>query len=276
MADPRLTLLLILTALLGLVLGGLLTGCAPEPRIVRYRQVGPHALHLHVFEAQGERPARGAPALLFFHGGGWALGQPGQFHPQCRHFARRGFSCISVEYRLASRHGTDARDAMDDAAAALAYVRSHAAALGIDPARIIAGGGSAGGHLAATLGLGMAQPQAPRPAALVLYNPMLDLAPGRPDHEPVAGFWRQVSPMHHVDAQLPPTLILSGRDDAQVPVATLERFCQAARDRGGRCELALYAGADHGFFNPRDSDRHHFEATNARIEAFLSALAAPR
>ncbi len=286
MADHRTSLLLLAIALLLAVIAAstglfdrLSTLFERPDRSIAYRSVAGHDLQLQVFDAHGPAPATGFPALMLFHGGAWELGSPAQFHPQCRYFAGRGLSCISVQYRLQARDGTDARAAVHDARAAFAHVRAHARELGIDPARIAVGGGSAGGHLAATLGVpvplaadDLAPRDAARPAAMVLYNPMLDLAPGKPDHERVAPFWREISPMQQVDAAVPPTLILLGTEDPEVPVPTAQAFCDAIVRQGGRCELALYAGATHGFFNIRDGDRHHFDATNARIDTFLRAI----
>ncbi|TVO58252.1 alpha/beta hydrolase [Denitromonas halophila] len=239
-------------------------------RVMVYRTLDGHDLHLHVFSAKGQRPSTGAPALLLFHGGAWQYGSPEAFFPQCRVFAARGVSCISAEYRIASRHDTDPRAAVEDAHAALAYVRGHAGALGIDAARIAAGGGSAGGHLAAMLGV--AADEALRPAAMVLYNPMLDLSPGKPDHHLVAEFWQDVSPLQLVDSVVPPNVILLGTEDREVPVVSAQAFCHAVIGHGGRCELALYEGAKHGFFNLRENDRAYFDATNQRVAAFLASL----
>ncbi|WP_333858645.1 alpha/beta hydrolase [Denitromonas sp.] len=237
-------------------------------RVVVYRSVDGHDLRLRVFAAKGEVPSAGAPAVLLFHGGAWQYGSPEAFYPQCRVFAARGIHCISAEYRIESRHGTDPRAAVDDARAAFDYLLTNARTLGVDPARIAAGGGSSGGHLAAMIGLS----EGIRPAALVLYNPMLDLSPGKPDHHLVAEFWQAVSPLQRVDSRLPPSLILLGTEDREVPVASAQAFCDAAVAAGGRCELALYEGARHGFFNLRENDRTYFDATNERVAAFLVTL----
>jgi acetyl esterase len=239
-------------------------------RVVVYRTVDGHDLRLHVFAAKGEAPSAGAPALLLFHGGAWQYGSPEAFFPQCRVFAARGVSCISAEYRIASRYDTDPRAALEDAHAVFAHVRNRAGDLGVDAARIAVGGGSSGGHLAAMLGV--ASDGGDRPSALVLYNPMLDLSPGKPDHHLVAEFWQDVSPLQLINSVLPPSLILLGTEDREVPVASAQAFCDAVISHGGRCELALYEGAKHGFFNLRENDRVYFDATNERVAAFLAML----
>ena len=256
----------------GLVLG------RPD-RVVSYREVDGHTLKLHIFEPDGKHSDAAVPALLLFHGGAWQYGDPRQFHPQCQHFSQRGLTCISAQYRIESDHGTDPRAAIQDARAALAYLHRHAQSLGIDAQRIAVGGGSAGGHLAASLGVSLPLPgetadatPAIRPGALILYNPMLDLAPCRPDHHLVAAYWQDVSPMHHIDAEVPPTLILLGTDDPEVPVPTARAFCGAMQALGATCELELYEGARHGFFNQRVEEGRYFTATNERVMRFLGDL----
>ena len=245
-------------------------------RVISYREVDGHTLKLHVFEADGDNPDAVVPALLLFHGGAWQYGDPRQFYAQCRYFSRHGLTCISAQYRIESVHGTDPRAAIQDARAALGYLHRHAQSLGIDAQRVAVGGGSAGGQLAASLGMSLPlrgesadTTPAIRPGALVLYNPMLDLAPCRPDHHLVAAYWQDVSPMHHIDAKVPPTLILLGTADPEVPVPTAQAYCGAMQALGASCELELYQGARHGFFNRRVEDGRYFKATNERVLRFL-------
>lgn len=244
----------------------------PDQAIV-YGQNGDQPLELHAFMAANAPDGKPVPALLLFHGGRWLYGGPRDLYAQCRFFAAQGISCFSAQYRLGKMNWPDVRGAIADARAALDYLVAHADELGIDPGRIAVGGGSSGGHLAAALGSGLpgAATSEQRPAALVLYNPMLDLAPGTPDHHLVGDHWHEVSPHHHIDAAVPPSLILVGSHDPEVPVATVEAYCEAVQAAGGRCEIALYEGESHGFFNkPRMRD-----ATNQRILEFLSVLDRP-
>lgn len=242
----------------------------PAEKIV-YAHNGAQPLALHAFPAKGSG-SNPAPALLMFHGGAWLFGAPDQFYPQCEHFAAQGFACFSAQYRLGSGGRPDVRGAVADARAAFDYLVAHAGELGIDPQRIAVAGSSAGGHLAAALGSGL--PLSPgavaskRPSAQLLYNPMLDLAPGTPDHHLVKDYWEEVSPYHHIDNAVPPSLILVGSDDPEVPVPTAQAFCLAVQEAGGKCEIALYEGEGHGFFhNPV-----YREKTNQRILAFLREL----
>lgn len=155
------------------------------------------------------------------------------------------------------------------------WVRSHAAELGIDPEKIAAGGGSAGGHLAAFTALvdGTEDPDddlkiSAKPAALLLFNPVLDNGEGEWGSERVGGKTKEFSPAHNVTAKAPPAIVFLGTEDKLIPVSTLERFQKNMKDAGVRCDLHLYPGKGHGFFNgdPELTD------TIEKSEAFLRDL----
>ena len=266
----------------------LLVGCRsiePTPTSPRellsgeviYRTIDDSALTAHVFQPDRARWPGPRPAIVFYFGGGWVGGSPSQFFPQCEDLAEsQGMVAISVQYRTRNSHGVSPVECVDDAFAAFEFVRTHAEDLGIDPARIVASGGSAGGHLAACVGL-LRNGEA-MPAALVLYNPVLDTSDAgfgaariRPAAEP-----ESLSPMHHVRPGLPPTLVLHGTADRTVPFAQAERFVAAMRDAGNTCELAAFEGEGHGFFNHgRPSARADegvpppYDAVQAAIVDFL-------
>lgn len=209
------------------------------------------------------------PAVLFFFGGGWTHGTPAQFEPHARALAQRGITGILVEYRVASRHQTTPYDSVDDAFDAWAFVRAQAGRLKLDPSRIAAAGGSAGGQLAACLGT--LKRATARPALLVLFNPAVHTfaAPGI-----AARFGeraREVSPLHHVSASTPPTLILHGTADTTVPIDTVRQFCAAMKAASRPCELAEYAGAGHGFFNTTSENGKYYPPTLARMIEFLNS-----
>jgi acetyl esterase len=245
----------------------------PDQKIV-YAHNGTEELTLHAFRAKNLPGDTPAPALLLFHGGSWLYGGPEDMYPQCQYFSEQGFSCFSAQYRLGANSRPEVRGAVADARAALDYLIDHATELHIDPQGIAVGGGSAGGHLAAALGSGLpltsdgARTSRRRPAAQLLYNPMLDLAPGNPDHHLVKDYWEDVSPYHHIDDQVPPTLILVGSRDPEVPVPTAQAFCTKVRSAGGLCEIELYEGESHGFYHKPK----YREQTNLRIGEFLSQL----
>ena len=131
-------------------------GFTPD-QIIPFKQTvnstgGAVTLNLHVFTPPGHQPSHQRPAIVFFFGGGWVDGSASHFHPQCEYLASRGMVAISAEYRVKNLHGTTPQECVKDGKSAIRYVRQNAAALGIDPNRIAAGGGSAGGHVAAAAG----------------------------------------------------------------------------------------------------------------------------
>ncbi|TWU03512.1 alpha/beta hydrolase [Neorhodopirellula pilleata] len=132
--------------------------------------------------------------------------------------------------------------------------------MGIDPDKIIAGGASAGGHVAAAVGTNVSFDEetddlkvSSRPSALVLFNPVFDNGPGEYGHERVSDYWEQISPTHNIDDQTPPTIALFGDQDKHVPVATAKEYNERMEAKeGGRCDLFIYEGQGHGFFNHRE------------------------
>ena len=252
-----------------------------EPGVQAYRQTPQGPLKLHVFTPPGgasDREPR--PGLVLFHGGGWTGGSPEQFYHLARWLAGRGLVVFLPEYRLGETHGTTPLESVDDAFAAMRYVRAHADELGLDPGRIAAGGGSAGGHLAAALATldGPSQPPEahaqvdPRPAALVLFNPVYDNSPDGYGQDRLGDRWRAFSPMHNLHADMPPTLVMLGTRDRLIPVETAERFQREMRQRGVRSELELFEGAEHGFFNPDRDGGRYYRRTRDLADAFLVSL----
>jgi len=270
------------------VIGGL-PGCLraqvpptpPQPLTVEgastyiYKTIDTVQLRLHVFAPKPPLTSP-RPAVLFFLGGGWLNGDVKQFIPQATHLAELGVVGVLVDYRVKYRHQTTPFEAMADAKSAIRWARAHASDLGIDPGRVAAGGGSAGGHVALSAAVfdrfddpNEDQSTSSKPNLLVLFNPVVDATtPARNGH--FNGRGREGSPLHHEFHSLPPTLILHGKDDKSVPYADVERFCNDARARGLPCELIGYDGAGHGFFNPSVEEGKWYRETVSAMDAFLT------
>lgn len=251
-------------------------------RVETYKSVGDTKLNLYVFN-----PAtpENAPAIVFFFGGGWKSGSPQQFEMQCRELAKRGMVAITADYRVESRHNAKPTECLADARSAVRWVRAHASQLGVDPQRIAAGGGSAGGHLAACTPFisefdepGEDKSVSAVPNALVLFNPALVLAPiegfdakgfgVRVPEERMGTKPENLSPAHHITKFGPPTIIFHGREDTTVPFTSAEAFTANMKSLGNRCDLHGFEGQKHGFFN---SDK--FKAkTLAEADQFLVSL----
>src|ERR1700681_996477 len=123
------------------------------------------------------------PAIVFFFGGGFVAGSPVQFTTKAEYFASRGMVAASAEYRIGNTHHTGPEKCIEDAKSAVRWLRVNSRNLGVDPARVIAGGGSAGGTDAPFAAYNTTyEPEgedmsvSSKPDALVLYNPALGFA----------------------------------------------------------------------------------------------------
>jgi acetyl esterase len=261
----------------------------PGARVETFKRIGDTKLNLYIYEPENLPPGEKRPAIVFFFGGGWRSGSPKQFQQQCQYLASRGMVAITADYRVASRHQVKAVDCVRDAKSAIRWVRAHADKLHVDPNRIAAGGGSAGGHLAAAIGTIKEFDEADedssvssRPDALLLYNPALVLAPVDGlslDADRIASLKdrlgvepRELSPYHHVTAGAPPTAIFHGTADKTVPHASAEIFERAMKEAGNRCTLHSYADQGHGFFNYGRGDGQKFATVLTETDRFLVEL----
>ena len=234
--------------------------------LIEYANEQGIALRAHVFAAEVGDPPH--PAILFFFGGGWSSGTPRQFYPFAARLAKEGFVAIPMEYRVRRRHGSSIPDSMADAFTAFRWTQEQADELGIDPMRIVVSGGSAGGHLAAAIGTIAEHPRF-GPSAMVLYNPVTDLQGfvGVPRLSYlIAGDAAAVSPLAHVKAGAPRTIIFHGEDDTTVPIAQSEAFCRAMTAAANDCELRRFVGERHGFFN---AGRKAFDSVLKETGRFL-------
>ncbi len=241
-----------------------------------YRKAPEGNLFLHLYFPPGWKKDDSRPAIVFFFGGGWAKGTYQQFVPQAKYFASRGLVTASADYRIRTQHGTTPDKSVEDAKSAIRWVRSHAQELGIDPDKIIAAGGSAGGHLAASTAL-VDSFNAPeddvkvscRPSALVLFNPALNLT-NLPNPKLVAQtsqrIQREISPTLYLNSSAPPTILFYGTDDKYLPQG--EEYAAKAKELDAPAELYLAPGVEHGFFNRSPWT----EATAHKADEFLVSL----
>ncbi|HIQ22464.1 MAG TPA: alpha/beta hydrolase [Planctomycetes bacterium] len=228
-----------------------------EPtRTVVYKRVNGRPLHLHIFEPDGHRASDRRPVFLAIHGGGWTGGKARDFYPFAAHFARLGMVGISLEYRLMNPGlGTTVFECVKDGRSAMRYLRVHACDLGIDRRKIVASGGSAGGHIAAATALfdgideeGEDVSVSCMPNALVLYYPVIDTSPDGYGQRKIGERWRELSPVDHVKPRLPPTIVFHGTCDTVTPLEGVKLFHERMRKAGNQCRLVTHPGGRHGYF----------------------------
>jgi acetyl esterase/lipase len=241
-----------------------------SPEKVLYKSTDQADLNLFVYKPVDFDKSQTYSCIVFFHGGGWNSGDYKQFERQSIYFASRGMVAISVEYRIRNKHGTSPIEAMEDAKSAIRYIRSNAKLFSVNPNLIAAAGGSAGGHLAAVAGnidlfenpnedLSVSS----KPNLLILYNPVLHF--GRK--------WQWIknpsnaSPYENLKKGAPPTIILTGTEDKIVSVELVKNYKKKMESIGSRCDLILYEGAEHAFFNKGDD----FVDTVLQTDIFLKS-----
>jgi acetyl esterase/lipase len=233
----------------------------PEPtKKIIYKKFGDKELLLHVFEPPGHKATDKRPAIVLFHGGGWSIGDPTKCYAQCAYLAQRGMWAASGQYRLKPEDAKKIGDCVDDAKAAVRYMREHAKELGIDPERIAAGGGSAGGHIAAGAALlpetdakGKAVSAKPdplgKPNLLVLFNPAL------------GGNYLDFK---YFTKETPPSILFYGTKDWMVKLGP-ECVAQAKKV-GFSVEVYTAEGQPHGFFRLQP----WFDRTMYQADRFLA------
>ncbi|MCB9442423.1 MAG: alpha/beta hydrolase [Mycolicibacterium sp.] len=245
-------------------------------RDVRVAGIGPVSIPgpAGAVPARHYRPAVGAepaPLLVFFHGGGWVLGDLDSYDSACRLISRdAGVHVLAVDYRLAPEHPAPA--AADDAYAAYRWARAHAAELGADPRRVAVGGDSAGGNLAALVTRLARDAGDPMPSLQWLIYPATDLRGGtrsrslfgegflltRHDMDWFQNRYVEDSGLDFSDAMVSPLLAadLSGLSPALVVTAGFdplrdegEQYATALRQAGVTVDYRLMPSMIHGFLN---------------------------
>lgn len=239
----------------------------PDETVV-YKTVEGTPLELHIFYPDSQKPAQPSPAIVFFHGGGFSKGSPKAFYYACDYLASRGMVAISAQYRLG-----DQLKCLMDAKSAMRYVVKKAAEFGIDPDKIAAGGGSAGGHLAANIATSTVINEATDdtsistvPKALVLFNPIASRGNHLKWAPEIAADFNYFEAM---GPEMPPTLAMWGSEDKFITVEKMNAFQKKLTDAGVRCEIEIYQDQKHSWF---DNSKEWVGITLGRADTFLASL----
>jgi acetyl esterase/lipase len=263
---------MILHRLLALLLIGTGTLQAFEHRVledIEFAVVGDQALKLDLHLPE----VRNAPLIVWVHGGAWRAGSKSDM-PLSR-LIKLGYAVASVDYRLSVVAPFPAQ--AHDIKAAIRFLRAKAGEYGYDAERVAIAGSSAGGHLAAIVGLtngdkrlegtmGNHLDQSSKVSAVVsLYGaadlmtilaqskpqglkvrvPALDLLlGGQPQDKPELA--KLASPVHQIDAQDPPLLLIHGNADPQMPPEQSEALAAAYQKAGLKVQLEMLPGSKHG------------------------------
>jgi acetyl esterase len=235
---------------------------------ILYKKTPQEDMYLYILRPM-DKTDKELPAIVYFTGGGWVSGNVEGQIPNAAWFRDQGIIGIDADYRVKSRHGTTPIECIQDAKSAIRYVRTHAAELGIDPDRIVAAGGSAGGHLAACTFIdggdapGEDLKISSKPDALVLHNPVL----GEGFGSEFFAAHPEFSPVLQVKKGWPPTIISNGTEDNTTPFGVAEKFTRLMKESGNICELIPVKDADHSCDWPVSNP--NFLPTLQRMTDFL-------
>jgi len=256
-----------------------LTTAEVATKEIVYKTTPQGELKLHVFAPKGEvQAAVLRPCAVFFFGGGWKSGSYLQFVPQSEYLASRGIVAICADYRILNVHKTTPDKAVEDAKSAIRWVRGHATELGIDPGKIIAGGGSAGGHLAACTALASAYDAesddktiSAKPNAMVLFNPAMNIATLFKQRTTGEGpmtleMAEAITPNSFVSKDTPPAILFFGTADKLKEGG--DEYVKKATALGLRAEMWTAADMPHGFFNKEP----WIQVTAKKMDEFLTSL----
>lgn len=229
---------------------------SPEGKVHIYKKVGDSGREIEIFFPKNHAPAtKAVPGIIMFHGGGWGGGHRKQFRSLCHYFSTRGLVAATVTYQLATKAGANKvkgtksrkRVCITDAKSAIRWYKQNADKLGIDPRKIIAGGGSAGGHISllATTNPGLNDPSDPKEydvnvAAYLLFNPALSTGDAK---DPEVDF------LQHIKADFPPAIVFFGSEDNWMKKGWVPATAKMKSLGIKSTDLRIAEGMGHGFFN---------------------------
>ena len=256
-----------------------------QPTEYTYKTVSSDSLKAYVFTPQIEESTDEQPAIVIFHGGGWTMGEPSWGFGYAQRFAKLGLISIVAQYRLSDEKSITPIDAMADARDLILWARENANELRLKKDSIVAYGWSAGAHLITSSAIfpsfNADSSISSVPNALILHSPALSvindgwfekllLQKGKPI---------DYSPAEHIRANLPPSIIVIGRDDTVTPLKYSKFFQAEMKKHGNICELHIYDGVGH-LFTPSDQpdngwpkpDKEVTEKAFNEIDLFLKGI----
>jgi acetyl esterase/lipase len=249
----------------------------PPDDAVVYKPTPQGNMRLHFYHPPGWSASDHRPAIMFWCGGAFRTGRAVQFLSQAEYFASRGLVAVHAEYRGTQTEKVPVETTVEDARSAIRWLKAHATSYGIDPQKIIAAGGSAGGSLAMMLAVPEGPDAAtddrsisPRPAALVLFNPAMggavldEIGRGGPEQE---AFNQRIMALSAPRADEPPAIFMYGERDAAY-LALARQFVERAAGLHLAAEVWVGDGANHGFFNKQP----WHDATLRQADLFLAKL----
>ena len=226
-------------------------------------------------------------SVLLFHGGGWAFGSSYSLFKICKDLSRAGITCISADYRLGLKHDTKVKDSMSDAHEAYNWMVENSDKLNIEKDKIIVGGGSSGGHLAASLAMIPDEENNTHDniQAMIFLNPALNTSflnieiPKNID-ERRKKLWLYVrklfegksddlSPSNFIRSNLPPSIIFHGEKDKTIPIFMIDDFAKEMKEKGNEVDFFRWKDKGHQFYR---WDKEAYPEVMRELIGFINKL----
>lgn len=259
---------------------------------VIYKTTPDTALKLYYLKPANTTLNDKLPAVIWIHGGAWVGGKANIFFANAAYCSLKNTVGFSIDYRLINNNRSSIYNCIADCKSAIRYIKTHAAELNVDTNKIVLVGESAGGHLAACMALLDGHNDAFNksintiPYALVLYNPVVNVATGgfikfmdatatlqKPNITDTTALLQQyqtaakaISPLYLVKKALPPTLIINGTVDKVTPYEYAASFADSLKKYNTKCQLVLLPNMGHAF-----SIAHYKSPEQQVIDAILIA-----
>ena len=241
-----------------------------------FKKVGDVEMRLHVVKPKDWKASDKRPCLVTFFGGGWSSGTPSKSITYAKWAAKYGLVGVAPDYRTRNRFNTQPEDCVADGRAAVRWVQDHAAELGVDPAKIVVQGSSAGGHVAAWTAIPdpvtpeTASDPVPNPApmGMILLWPVTDTGtngyggPKRFGNDEARA--NNLSVTGRMPAKMPPTQVFHGTGDKTVKFENSQAFTDKMKANGNLCELVVFLDAPHSPQSSKEGEKG--KIVKAKIE----------
>jgi len=241
-----------------------------------FKKAGDVELRLHVVKPKDWKVTDKRPCLVTFFGGGWTSGTPARSITYAKWSAKYGMVGVAPDYRTRKRFDAKPEDCVADGRAAVRWIQDHVAELGIDPAKIVVQGSSAGGHVAAWTAIqDPVTPETasdlvpnPAPMGLILLWPVTDTGtngyggPKRFGNDEARA--NNLSVTGRMPAKMPPTLVFHGTADKTVKFENSQAFTDKMKANGNSCELVVFPNAPHSPQSSKEGEKG--KIVKAKIE----------
>ncbi len=255
-----------------------------QPVEFTYKIVGSDKLVAYVFFPFDYSANENHASIVIFHGGGWSMGEPSWGFVHAQKYAKLGLVSIAVQYRLSDENTITPIDAMEDAKDFFIWIRENTKLLKTNNDKIAAFGWSAGAHLIASAAVfpayGSDSVITSIPNALILQSPALSIVNDMWFKKLLLNKGNPIdfSPAENIVGEMPPSIIVVGRDDTVTPIEESELFHENMLNYGNESHLFVYDGVGH-LFTPSDQpdnrlpkpDKGISEKATNEVDLFLKS-----